>query len=140
MKRNCIQCDEPLYGRSDQRFCSTSCHSHYHNHKREGENKTFYATHKHLITNYKMLSKILEQHPHIASINQLSRFGFVASKITEIELEGPNTRPVFYLYDIGFRYLDQKHIEVFKCPIHRSWHSNRQLRPDWFDSLQKVPR
>jgi len=125
MKRNCIQCDEPLYGRSDQRFCSTSCHSHYHNHKREGENKTFYATHKHLITNYKMLSKILEQHPHIASINQLSRFGFVASKITEIELEGPNTRPVFYLYDIGFRYLDQKHIEVFKYPIHRSWHSNR---------------
>jgi len=125
MKSNCIQCDEPLYGRSDQRFCSTSCRSHYHNHKREGENKTFYATHKHLITNYKMLSKILEQHPHIASINQLSRFGFVASKITEIELEGPNTRPVFYLYDIGFRYLDQKHIEVFKYPIHRSWHSNR---------------
>jgi len=125
MKRNCIQCDEPLYGRSDQRFCSTSYRSHYHNHKREGENKTFYATHKHLITNYKMLSKILEQHPHIASINQLSRFGFVASKITEIELEGPNTRPVFYLYDIGFRYLDQKHIEVFKYPIHRSWHSNR---------------
>jgi hypothetical protein len=87
-----------------------------------------------------MLSKILKQHPHIASINQLVRFGFIASKITEIELEGPNTRPVFYLYDIGFRYLDQKHIEVFKCPTHRPWHSNKQLRPDWFDSLQKVPR
>lgn len=86
-----------------------------------------------------MFSKILEQHPHIASVSQLVRFRFAPSKITEIELEGSNARPLFYLYDIGYRYLDQKHIEVFRCFKNRSWHSSKQLRPDWFDSLQKAP-
>ena len=114
MDRVCIQCDELLYGRSDQRFCSASCRSHYHNQKREAENKTFYAHHKKLITNYRLLAKILSEMPHVAVVKQLTDFGFKSKYITEFYAQKPHEEPIYFLYDIGFRYLDQKHIEVFK--------------------------
>lgn len=114
MSRVCIQCDEPLYGRSDQRFCSASCRSYYHNQKRGIENKTFYAHHKKLITNYRLLHKILAKKPHIAAIKQLTDFGFQSKCVTEIYRPRPQEAFTYYLYDIGFRYLDPNHIEVFK--------------------------
>lgn len=31
MERLCLDCDSPLYGRSDKRFCDDACRSHYNN-------------------------------------------------------------------------------------------------------------
>jgi predicted nucleic acid-binding Zn ribbon protein len=114
MNRLCIQCDEPLYGRSDQRFCSASCRSHYHNQKREAENKAFYAHHKRLINNYRLLLKIVAERPHVALVKHLNDFGFKSKYVTEVYRQPSAEELTYFVYDIGFRYLDQKHIEVFR--------------------------
>src|ERR1700733_10594063 len=62
ISRSCKECDALLVGRIDQRFCSDSCRTSYHNRRSYVERKTqpecIATIQKTLLNNYRILSEL----------------------------------------------------------------------------------
>ncbi len=114
MKRSCWVCKEPLFGRVDQKFCSDSCRSHFHNLKNQSKNRDFYKIHKTLQSNYRILRSYLYDHRLTTDVGELRRRGFMRNCITEVDGDFKTENPKYYLYDIGYEFIDRYHIRIFK--------------------------
>lgn len=76
MKRLCIDCGNPLYGRTDKKFCDDQCRSHYNNKIRMGSNDRIRCVNQILKRNRDILQKFY--HDGKAKINgpELTAAGF----------------------------------------------------------------
>jgi hypothetical protein len=57
MNRLCADCGNPLYGRTDKKFCDDQCRSHYNNKIRTGSNSMIIAVNQILKRNRDILQK-----------------------------------------------------------------------------------
>lgn len=114
MNRGCKVCKEPLFGRTDQKFCSDACRSHHHNLKNQKKNQGFYSTHRALQNNYRILRDYVSKEYTECNLSELNRQGFKSSCITEIEKGQGDGLPKYYLYDIGYHFLTSEKIKIFK--------------------------
>ena len=114
MNRGCKVCKEPLFGRTDQKFCSDACRSHHHNLKNQKKNQGFYSTHRVLQNNYRILRDYVSKEYTVCNLSELNRQGFRSSCITEIEKGQEDGLPKYYLYDIGYHFLTSEKIKIFK--------------------------
>lgn len=114
MNRGCRVCKEPLFGKTDQKFCSDACRSHHHNLKNQKKNQNFYSTHRRLQNNYRILRGYVSDKYTECSLSELNRQGFRSSCITEIERGQKGSLPKYYLYDIGYHFLTSEKIKIFK--------------------------
>jgi hypothetical protein len=39
-KKLCLDCEQPIHGRSDKKFCDDNCRNNFHNHVKQIEDKT----------------------------------------------------------------------------------------------------
>ncbi|QSS96216.1 hypothetical protein [Psychroflexus sp. ALD_RP9] len=58
MKRLCEECQEPVSGRSDKRFCSDYCRNAFNNKRNRDQTKVVRNTNNQLRKNYRILNEL----------------------------------------------------------------------------------
>lgn len=58
MEKKCLECGEPLIGRSDKKFCDDSCRSTFNNKLNIGDKNLVRNTNNRLKKNYKILCEL----------------------------------------------------------------------------------
>ena len=87
--RHCLECGEPLYGRPDKKFCSTSCKSKYHGEMRRWHNMLYATTLENLNRNYAILEHMYTLHSTGCQLKELSEMGFMPDFVThKVEKKG----------------------------------------------------
>ena len=66
MPNNCLECDEPIKGRSDKKFCNDGCRNSYNNRERRSVNNEVRNVNRALSKNYRVL---LELNPNGKSMS-----------------------------------------------------------------------
>lgn len=56
----CENCHEEFKGRSNKKFCSTSCKNQFHNHRNKEKNALFNELNKQLQRNYSVLNQTFD--------------------------------------------------------------------------------
>ena len=80
--RHCLECGEPLYGRTDKKFCNTSCRSKYHGQLRRWHNMLYSKTLDNLNGNYEILEHLFRLHSTGCPLQELTEMGFKPDFVT----------------------------------------------------------
>jgi len=111
-QRRCEECNSPLKGRSDKRFCGDYCRNTYHNRKHQKRNRVRYATHQKLQRNRQILKEILgSKSRRVIGREQLIQLGFDFGFLTEI-LRLTRGQNYYYIYDVGYRLLEANRLLI----------------------------
>ncbi len=113
-QRFCLECGEPLVGRSDKKFCSDYCRNAYNNRKNRETNKLIREIHGILKRNYKILEEILGDR-HMTKVHKsvLLNMGFRMDYITQKSTTKKGDT-YFYVYDVGYLPLANDTLLVVK--------------------------
>ncbi len=104
-KRFCLECDEPLRGRADQKFCSDICRTAYHNRMHTNKNKTIRHVNSILRKNRNILEQLNPSGKAKVSREKLAGRGFIFSYFTNTYTT--KTGKVYsYCYDQGYLHLE----------------------------------
>ncbi|WP_299834857.1 hypothetical protein [uncultured Tenacibaculum sp.] len=106
-KRTCLECDEVLRGRADQKFCSDYCRNTYNN-KVDKETKNLIRNiNNRLKKNYKILSELNTKGKTKVSRTKLYDKGFDFKLFTSLyQTKTGNT--YFYIYNQGYLELENE--------------------------------
>ncbi len=109
----CLECQIPIKGRSDKRFCSDTCRVHHHNKISASFNSLKKQTHIILNQNRKILKKINDL--GIKSINKkdLVNHDFNFDYHTSV-FQTLNQKTYFYCYDYGYCQLGDEKLLIEK--------------------------
>jgi hypothetical protein len=113
IKSCCQYCDEPIKGRSDKRFCNSSCRAAFHNDQNENNRKVIKAVNKVLLKNYRILTARWENDEKEISQHVMIEFGFNFNYFTSIQKLN-NGATYFFCYDLGFSKIDEAGIRIIK--------------------------
>ena len=87
--RHCLECGEPIYGRSDKKFCTISCKNRYHGQMRRWHNQLYANTMECLNNNYDILENLYRLHRTSCPITDLCDMGFRPEHVThKVEKKG----------------------------------------------------
>lgn len=73
---HCLECGEPLYGRTDKKFCNISCKNRYHGHIRLGQRLAYNKTINALGRNYAVLEHLYKLKRSACPVENLLDMGF----------------------------------------------------------------
>ena len=105
--RHCLECGEPLYGRTDKRFCNTSCRSKYHGQIRRWHNTLYSNTLEALEQNHAILEHMSRLHLTGCSLSELSEMGFKPDFVTHrVEKKGKHLE--YRCFDFIYNMSDNK--------------------------------
>ena len=106
-KRKCLECQVPIYGRTDKKFCSDYCRNAFNN-KLHTKNKSLLRnTNNRLRKNYKILSELNSGGKTKTTRRKLFDRGFDFKFITSLyTTKTGNT--YYYVYDQGYLELDNE--------------------------------
>ncbi|WP_124640571.1 MULTISPECIES: hypothetical protein [Amniculibacterium] len=111
---NCLECGELIIGRSDKKFCNDSCRNSYNNKLNSDHTNLMRSIHNKLRNNYRILSSInFVDGKHKTTMGKLRTLGFNFEFITHIKTY-KNGAEYRFLYDIGYRYLDDDWVLLVK--------------------------
>jgi len=79
---HCLECGEPLYGRSDKKFCDSNCRNAWHGHIRSESRRRHHLTLQGLNSNYAILSNMLRIHKSSCPVSSLISMGFRPEYVT----------------------------------------------------------
>ena len=79
---HCLECGEPLYGRTDKKFCSCGCKNKYHGSLRAGRQAVINAAMRSLERNYRILESIYMLNSTACPIERLTVMGFQPDFVT----------------------------------------------------------
>jgi len=97
--KNCQECNRPVVGRADKRYCDDYCRSSYHNKRYRGLNKEVQEVNSILKNNRKVLAKLCIDEMSLVSRTQLVAEGFDFKYATSVEkFKDYNCR---YCYEFG---------------------------------------
>lgn len=105
MARLCWECDKPLSGRIDKRFCDDACRSNYNNRRNRDHNQLMRKTHYALRRNYRILTKLNPKDKVKISRKRLLEEGFSFEYITQMYR---TNKGALYCYVYNQGYLDLK--------------------------------
>ena len=80
--RHCLECGEPLYGRTDKKFCTTACKSKYHGQIRSIHNRLYNSTIQSLDRNYSILGQLFRLKTSTCPMPELLNMGFCPDCVT----------------------------------------------------------
>lgn len=112
--RKCLQCDEQLRGRADQKFCSDQCRSAFNNQQYIESNNVIRTINRILKKNYFILSSLNSEGKTNTSISDLQKKGYRFDYFT-CTSTSRNSRVNFFCYDHGYREQDKNKVTL----IHR---------------------
>ena len=102
-KRNCLQCDEPIKGRVDKKFCDDFCRNHYNNHLKARVTNFVRNINNTLIKNRRILENLMYGSSTRARINKerLIRMGFSFRYHTH-QYKTRAGKTFFFCYEYGY--------------------------------------
>jgi len=113
--RNCLQCQKPVKGRSDKKFCTPACKSAFHNNISNIKLELFKETERVLRKNYTILDQHFNPGDKKVTIeaDELDKEGFNWEYLTRIF---HNNKGVQYaiLYDIAWTKSENGRIDLLK--------------------------
>ena len=106
-KRYCLECNDQLKGRTDQKFCGDYCRNAYNNRKRTGHKQLVRRIDKILHNNRNVLTKLCPQRKKTLQKFNLATAGFDFNYFTNIYRTQKDI-VYYFCYDYGYRYLGEK--------------------------------
>jgi predicted nucleic acid-binding Zn ribbon protein len=100
-KRTCPNCNDPLKGRPDKKYCSPECRAADHYEKRKQNEKLFFQVDAKLKTNRRVLKKYNTNGKTILRREVLHKEGFDPNYFTHFR-KTVTGDVYFYCYDFGF--------------------------------------
>jgi len=111
--KTCLECDEPLKGRSDKKFCSDYCRNAYNNKVNKDSKNLIRNTNNRLRKNYKILSELNTTGKTKVTRSKLIQHNFDFNFFTSIyTTKTGNT--YYYCYDQGYLALDNDYYLLIK--------------------------
>ena len=112
----CLECQTPIVGRSDKRFCSDICRVRHHNKLSASFNSLKRQTHIILNQNRKILKKINDLGIKTISKKDLINHNFNFDYHTSV-FHSPVNEIYYYCYDYGYCQLADNKLLVIKSNI-----------------------
>jgi hypothetical protein len=102
--KKCIECNTPIVGRSDKKFCSYSCRNSYNNRVNSINNSYMQSINNVLKRNRKILEEIGSCKPMKINKRRLLQKGFSFQYYTNINRSKNGT--TYYCYDYGYAHVE----------------------------------
>jgi len=103
--RLCMECERPLMGRIDKRFCDDSCRNNYNNRRNRDRTQLMRNTHFMLRKNYRVLKMLNTKDKTKVSRKRLLSEGFSFEHITQLYRTRKGTL-YYFIYDQGYLPLE----------------------------------
>ncbi|MBS7334210.1 MAG: hypothetical protein KIG88_11505 [Weeksellaceae bacterium] len=84
--RNCLQCDQRLFGRRDKKFCNDFCRNTFNNQLNKENVEVIRITNNKLKKNHKILRNLLETNKDTVTRTELELLGFDFNLVTSFDL------------------------------------------------------
>jgi hypothetical protein len=107
--KNCLNCDKPLKGRIDKKFCDDFCRNNYNNQLKSIVNNQMRNINNTLGKNRRILETLLPETEETAKANKekLHRLGFHFKYITHLYVTKTG-KTYYYCYDHGYLPLENE--------------------------------
>ncbi len=105
MPRLCLECNQPISGRIDKRFCDDACRNHYNNRQNRDRTRLMRNTHHVLRKNHRILCQLNPKDKTKISRKRLIEEGFSFDHITLLYRTRKGTR-YYFVYDQGYLPLE----------------------------------
>jgi len=112
-ERKCLECGQPLTGRSDKKFCSDACRIAYNNRIYRNENIYIHRINKQLKKNRDILKTLNPTGKAKATKEELLKKGFSFEFYTHT-LKTSRGQTYFFIYEYGYLILDDGTIFIVK--------------------------
>ncbi len=109
----CLECNEPIKGRSDKKFCSDYCRNAYNNKVNKDSKNLIRNTNNRLRKNYKILSEINSTGKTKTTRNKLNDQNFDFNLFTSI-YKTKTGNVYYYIYDQGYLKLENDYYLLIK--------------------------
>ncbi|MEN8188126.1 MAG: hypothetical protein ABFR05_13450 [Bacteroidota bacterium] len=111
--KNCLECGEPIIGRSDKKFCNDYCRNAYNN-KINKENKNLIRnTNNHLRKNHKILTELNSTGKTTIPRSKLTNKNFDFNLFTSIYTTKTGN-VYYYVYNQGYLKLENDYYLLIK--------------------------
>lgn len=97
----CVECADPISGRSDKRFCGDACRNSYNNRRYAKDRSHIKEVAAKLLRNRRILRSLIKCSMMRISENELIGIGFDPRYHTHVESSGWK-----WCYDVGYKSLD----------------------------------
>lgn len=113
-KRTCLECDTPIRGRVDKKFCSDYCRNAYNNKLNKDSKNLLRNINNRLRKNYRILDsfKLKEGKTRTTKTRLLDK-GFDFEFITNLYTTKKGTT-YYFVYDLGYLPLDNDYYMIVK--------------------------
>lgn len=98
---HCLNCNSPIYGRSDKKYCCNECKTSYNNSIRAIRLKMRKNTIRTIEQNYNILKKLLDSKINSAQLKELDALGFNPKYCTFTA--GTANQRLYHCYDIRYQ-------------------------------------
>jgi len=113
MERKCLDCGEPITGRSDKKFCSDQCRNNYNN-KLNSESLYYVRNINSILRkNRRILDYLIAQKKEIVHKDKLTSMGFNFNYFTRIKNMDQN-RVCFFCYEQGYFPVNDEFFSLVK--------------------------
>jgi len=105
--KTCLNCDKPLKGRNDKKFCDDFCRNNYNNQLKSIINDQVKDINNTLAKNRRILKGLLPETEETVTVNKekLQRLGFHFKYITQMYVTKTG-KTYYYCYDHGYLPLE----------------------------------
>ena len=110
-QRTCLECDYPLQGRRDKKFCCDACRSAYHNQLRGPAENFIRNTNVILRKNRKILFDFYQRNMTKIKRSQLLEAGFSFKYATGYELAQHGVHKK-YCYDVSYLEIKESQYQI----------------------------
>lgn len=111
--RKCLECNEPIKGRIDKKFCTDYCRNTYNNKVNKESKNLIRNTNNRLRKNYKILCELNLSGKTKVTRTKLYNKGFDFNFFTSI-YKTKSGNVYFYLYDQGYLALENDYFLLIK--------------------------
>jgi hypothetical protein len=113
MDKSCLECGEKIIGREDKKFCSDGCRNAYNNKINKDSTNYMRNINNKLRKNYRILVELNLDGKAKTTKSKLLNKGFDFDFFTNI-LNTNNGNTYYFIYDQGYRYLDNDFYMIVK--------------------------
>lgn len=114
--RKCLECNMPLKGRADQKFCNDQCRSAYNNRQSADSNNAIRMINRILKKNYFILSALNPDGKATVLKSDLQKKGFRFDYFT-CTFTARNNRIYYFCYDQGYSELDNNKLNLIRSDL-----------------------
>ncbi len=111
--KKCLECGEPIMGRSDKKFCSDYCRNAYNNKVNKDSKNLIRNTNNRLRKNYKILSELNSTGKTKTTRTKLNNQNFDFNLFTTIYTTKTGN-VYYYIYDQGYLKLENDYYLLIK--------------------------